>query len=370
VRALRKLARVAAIAVVLIVAAIGVLVASIEFGCRGDAAKAAASAASDQPSFAIDIPAYRRNEASTYFTFPEWYIVYVAEDFGNFLDSANESAFHYVSAISGFWSSLCTIKRRTYGRAAMSTDVAVMIYTIGVSFSAEYAIKGLYESTLGRLTEWIRGPELTAEDRFAHDVAKDYAKFLYAVPWYKYPFAGKLGQFWRETPTGGPAPVRKWERRLAVTLELGVKSGYGFVIQKALDASSDEEAREIMLVVRGLTDADLAAEPRMRLVKDLGEDARLVIVPRYQVFSDIAVALSRKGRTIAEIAGNHNILMTAVLPEGAAPPVNGLSELFSMGLAARPSWRRAGFDVKVDALVGIVREFDRAGIAIEHLFDY
>jgi hypothetical protein len=351
-----------------VVALVAILIGSLELGCRGPSVAAVEPKA--ESAYGIDVPGYRRAEASTYFTYPEWYIVYAAEDFGRFVETGNESGFHYLSAITGFWDSFCTIKRRTHGRADATTDVKVMIYTIGVSFSAEYAVKGLYETTIGRLTEWLRGNELTAEDRFAHDVAQDYAKFLYAIPWYKYPFLAKLKQFWRETPTKGAAQSRKWERRLALSSEYLVKSGYGFAIQKAMDVSNDEDAREIMFVVRDLTDADLAAEPRLKLVKDLGGGARLVIAPRYQVFSDIAVQLSRNGRVIAEIAGNHNILMTAILPDGAAPKVSGSTELFSMPLSARPGWRRAGFDVKVDALPDVVRELDSLQVAIEHLFDY
>ncbi len=365
---LRRILRAVAIAAAVVVVAVAVLVGSIELGCRGSAV--AVPQAGPRSTFAIDAPGYRRAKSSTYFTFPEWYIVYASEDFGKFVETGNESGFHYASAIAGFWTSFCTIKRQTYGRADAATDVSVMIYTIGLSFSAEYAVKGLWETTIGRLTEWLRGPELTAEDRFSHAVALDYAKFLYAVPWYKYPFSAKLKEFWRDTPAGGSAQLRKWERRLALSLEYGVKAGYGWLIQKAMDVSNDEDAREIMLVVRGLEPADLAAEPRLKVVKDLGEGATLVLVPRYQVFSDIAVGLSRKGRVIAEIAGNHDILMTAILRDGASPPVAGLTELFSLPLSARPGWRRAGFDVRVDALAAVVREFDRGEVAIEHLFDY
>jgi hypothetical protein len=368
-RGLRKLAKVAAIVLVVIAGAIAILVGSIELGCRGPAVASAPTPAATA-GYAIDLAGYRRPEASTYFTFPEWYIVYAAEDLGRFVETGRESGFHYLAAISGFWGSFCTIKQRTFGRADASADVSLMIYVIGLSFSAEYAVKGAYETTIGRVTEWIRGSEVTAEDRFAHAVAQDYAKFLYAIPWYKYPFAGKLGKLWRETPTAGPAQVRKWERRFALSLEYAVKSGYGFAIQKALDATEGEDAREIMFVVRGLSDADVAAEPRMKVVRDLGDGAKLVMTPRYQVFTDIAVALSRKGLVIAEVAGNHDILMTALVREGAAPPVAGLTELFSMPLSAQPGWRRAGFDVKVDALSGVVRGLDQAQIAVEHLFDY
>jgi hypothetical protein len=366
-RAIGRLAKAVGIVFAVVLAGMAILVGSIELGCRGPSVAAVQPEA--RGAYAIDVPGYRRDESSTYFTFPEWYIVYAAEDLARFVETGKESGFGYLSAITSFWDSFCTIKRRTHGRAEATTDVSVMIYTIGLSFSAEYAIKGLYETTVGRVTEWLRGDEPTPEDRFAHRVAHDYAAFLYATPWYKYPFFAELQRLWRETPTAGAAQVRKWERRFALSSEYLVKSIYGFVIQKAMDVSNDEDPRDIMLVVRGLTDADLAAEPRIRLVKELG-GASLVVVPRYQVFSDIAVELSRKGRVIAEIAGNHNILMTAILRDGTAPSTEGMSELFAMPLSARPGFRRAGFDIKVDALPDVVRALDRDHVAIEHLFDY
>ena len=60
---------------------------------------------------AIDEQGYRRKQANTFFTFPEWYIVYSFEDFGRFLDSSSESQFGYLSHIFGFWRSFCTINR-------------------------------------------------------------------------------------------------------------------------------------------------------------------------------------------------------------------------------------------------------------------
>ena len=67
-----------------------------------------------------------------------------------------------------------------------------MIYIIGVSYSIEYAIKGAYESTIGRAFEWIRGEKRTPQDDYARTVLQNYAAFLYTVPWFKYPFREKL----------------------------------------------------------------------------------------------------------------------------------------------------------------------------------
>jgi hypothetical protein len=70
---------------------------------------------------------------------------------------------------------------------------------------------------------------------------------------------------------------------------------------------------------------------------------------------------------IAEIAGNHAMMMTVVAPAGARLP---LPEAVAMPLAARPGSRRVGCVVRIDGLVDVVRALDRASIPVEHLFDY
>jgi hypothetical protein len=364
-RLLRRLLR--AIALLLVVAIIGVaaLIASIELGCRPPRTRAAALGAA--PAFAVTLPGYKRDESSTFFTYPEWYIVYAAEDLGDYVSNGDDSGFDYFVAVAGFWRSVCSVKK--VSAEPPTTDVRVMIYAIGVSFTVEYAVKGLYETTIGRLTEWWRGDAPTAEDRFAHQVEQDYAKFLYRLPWYQYPFWTRLKQFWADVPMHGPAQPRKWERRAALTLEYAVKAGYGALIQTTMDVTGEDDAPDIMFVVRDLNPDDLAAEPRLTRIADLGGGNTLVRSPRYQDFTEIALALSRAGRVIPEVAGNRTILMTVVAPPAAKIPPD-LSETTAMPLAARPGFRRIGSVVQIDRLVDVVRELDRAKIPIEHLFDY
>src|SRR5206468_10260541 len=134
---------------------------------------------------------------------------------------------------------------------------------IGISSSTEYAIKGLYENTVGRVFEWIRGETRTPQDDYARAVLQDYAAFLYTIPWYKYPFGEKLdGLMAISAPT--PSPLRTWERDFALGAEYFVKIGYAWLIQKALDASSDEEPRDIMFVSASLPPEGLAKEPRIK----------------------------------------------------------------------------------------------------------
>ena len=276
---LRWLRRILAVIAILIALSVLVPLAYIEGTCRPSSGAAAAGApAVTLP--AIDEPGYRRKLNNTFFTFPEWYIVYSFEDFGRFLDRSSESHFNYLGHIFGFWRSFCTINRAVPATGESLTEVKTMIYIIGISYSVEYAVKGFYENTIGRVFEWIRGEKRTPQDEFGRAVLQDYAAFLYTIPWYKYPFREKLdGLMAISAPT--PSSLRSWERDFALGAEYFVKIGYASLIQKALDAGGDDEPRDIMFVVATLPPARAGegaahqADPRANAAMAAGADAAL-----------------------------------------------------------------------------------------------
>src|ERR1700688_2759281 len=95
---LRCLRRILAVIAILIALSVLVPLGYIEGTCRPTSGASAASA----PAIAlpaIDGPGYRRKQDNTFFTFPEWYIVYSFEDFGHFLDHSSESHFNYLGHI-------------------------------------------------------------------------------------------------------------------------------------------------------------------------------------------------------------------------------------------------------------------------------
>ena len=249
------------------------------------------------------------------------------------------------------------------------TEVKTMIYIIGISYSAEYAIKGLYENTVGRIFEWIRGEKRTPQDEFGRAVLQDYAAFLYTVPWYKYPFREKLdGLMAISAPT--PSTLRSRERDFALGAEYFVKIGYAALIQKALDAGGDNEARDIMFAVATLPPEVLAKEARIKPIRALNAQWQLVQAPRYKAFTEIVQGLLDQGYGVAEIAGNHDILVTVIAPDDAKLDIKGTTELFSLELEARPGYRRAGLKARIDQLVDINRELKAKGASIEHFYDY
>jgi len=65
-------------------------------------------------------------------------------------------------------------------------------FVLGGSFALEYSIRGAYEQTIGRLSEWTSSHELVEEDAQAARVAREYADFVYIRPFYEFHFAHTL----------------------------------------------------------------------------------------------------------------------------------------------------------------------------------
>ena len=172
------------------------------------------------------------------------------------------------------------------------------------------------------------GHAKTAEDEFAARDMQAYAEFLRQTPWYEYPFGWRLLAFWRSMPLRGDGLARKIERRVVFTLEYGTKAIYGALIGYASATTLGASDLEIQTVVVGLEPGDVAREPRMRIVRELGGGRTLIRTPRYQAYTDLLVRLARRGRDVAEIAGNHRILVTVRAPQAPLPPVPGVTELF------------------------------------------
>jgi hypothetical protein len=362
---LKFVAYLIAIVIVVVLISGAIAFASIEFGCRPEGAVATKPAASP-----VDDPGYKRTEANTYLTFPEWYIVYSFEDFGRFLETKPESQFPYLSQISGFWRSFCAANEIASGLPGDHGQYKLMIYVIGLSYTFEFLIKGAYENTIGRVTEWERGGTPTDEDDYARAVIQDYAAFLYQIPWYRYPFTDKLRGLWQETDFLGAAPLRGLERKLSLSGEYLVKAGYARLIALGLAATTTPADLEIMFIVEGDPGTLLASEPKVRLVRILPDGNGLLVAPRYQEFTELLRRMSDRGIGVVEIAGNRHILMSAIVPEDSRPNIDGLDEMFALPVDARPGYLRIGYNVEVGDLSRILVAAKGAGVEVEHFYDY
>src|SRR5262249_37729279 len=147
------------------------------------------------------VPNYAREGSATFLTLPEWYIVYSTEEYAAFLTTRPPSPVPWFGSISQFWRIYHAACRATRYEYAFDSGVHLMLGVIGVSFSAEQAVKGAYETTLGRLAESLGGHR-TEEDVFARRTTAEYGRFMHTVPGYEFSFATKLRSLCRATSIG------------------------------------------------------------------------------------------------------------------------------------------------------------------------
>jgi hypothetical protein len=215
------------------------LAAKSRFGPPGPASAATASRAGLDGRTP---PEYRRAPDNTFLTFPEWYLVYSPREYANFIVNGLPSQFPYVGHVGQFWQGYRAIYQATKDGGPFNLDYHIMIWVIGVSTTAEYGLKWLYETVVGRVAEASRGGELTAEDRLAADVAREYVDFLDIEPWYKFDFIEPLKRLWTTTGWWGDHPLRKCERKYFLTSEYLAKAAYGWVIKRSSESSFGVES--------------------------------------------------------------------------------------------------------------------------------
>ena len=341
----------------LLTAIAAVPIVYVESACRGSGATPAAFASRLQP---IE----HRAEARTWLTYPEWHIVYSAESLGAHLTAGRPpSAYAYWSDVRAFWRGACAVNRIAADRPG-GGDAKVMIYTIGLSFSAEMAVKSLWESTVGRLLEATSG-HTSADDRHAARVQRDYAAFMHQTPWYAFGFGEALSGLWRTSEPSQTA--RHWERRVALSLEYGVKAGYAKLIGWASGAALGRDELTLRFATPAPPATIAAIDPRLRPIRRSTDGLTIVEAPRYAVFSELLAKMAAARVPIAEIAGNDEIFLTALLPDRARLPGK---PLFLMPLGDRPGWRRVGITVQVANLPATIRGMAADGGTLEHVYDY
>jgi len=326
-------------------------VAYTELACHGDLEE------SNYQSLLAE--EHHRNEAATFLTYPEWHIVHAYEDYAKVLETGDPHDFGYVSSVVGFWSSLCALTEKADAHGGADSATKMMVYTIGVSFTAELAFKALYEETLGRIFTWLRGADHSALDRASAEMARDYAAFLNQVPWYKYAFKSDVAVL----SASKDGSLRDWERDLALGIEFSSKAAYAQVIDQAV-AATGQAKLTIRSVVEGLTQQQLELIDKVTV---LGPSAQgfEIETPRYRIFTHILEEIALAGGRIVEIAGNDDIMLTVIGPLSASHS-GALIQLRRQGYGDQ----RALLSVGITELSEILRTIKDGPWRLEHVHDY
>ena len=301
---------------------------------------------------------HHRAESRTLLTYPEWHIVHAYDDYAEVISDGDPHEYGFVSAIKGFWGSLCELSYASADHGGMSAETKQMVYTIGVSFTAELLAKAAYEESLGRLATLVREDTRAPLDDVSASQAARYAEFLQQVPWYKWDFAAGA----QELADNTSGTFRDTERVLALGLEYAVKMGYARVIEQAV-ASVGADELSLRMVVRDTTPDALAAYEGVTVIGAIG-DGLEIETPRYRKLTNLLDQMAQDGINFTEIAGNDDILLTAIAPGGT---VN--DALYSFARQGYGDTRHLLF-VNVTDLAETLRTMRTGPLTLEHIHDY
>jgi hypothetical protein len=313
---------------------------------------------------------YARPEDDTFLSYPEWYIVWSYEEKADFQQSHLPSGFPYLGAVRQYWSGYCCISRLTREKYGFNGGEQLMLAVIGSSFSAEYILKGAYENTIGRVSEWSSNHEPTEEDRFASKVARDYADFVHVRPFYEFHFARQVKELWSETHLSGSHILRKWERKLFLTTDYTIEAFYCWLIEKMTHLTYGLEPSETYAWIDHVDAPTLNAMPQAKIVKQVGTKAYIVNMPRYQEFTTVASAFAEHDIQFVEIAGNSQILVSFLAPQPWRLNSDNVQQLFSAPLLTRPNIQRVLIGCDVPSLSAVQNAARSSGVSVEHIYDY
>ncbi|MFZ1987538.1 MAG: FAD-dependent oxidoreductase [Minisyncoccia bacterium] len=310
---------------------------------------------------------YYRKVDNTYLSIPEWYIVYAADEYAAVLRDSLSSHFPYFSANKEYWKQYAHVLTFTASSTSDTRDYQTVLDVIGWSFSAENFIKGIYENSIGRASEWIAGDRPVPEDFYAARVGKQYADFIYDHPWYDFPYFQSFIGVWtisNDQDYSFGSNIRRAERKVILSLEFGIKAIYSSIIGYATHSKFGVQDDVVHAVV----------------TRDDGETYELISAPHYQPFTRVLLEEIKKEETnnkfvVVDISGNQQIALTyrdipgAVIPSRATELVRD-REISSV-LKGVPQYDdRITVLIDVKNIVPLYRELSARSITIDHFYDY
>lgn len=312
---------------------------------------------------------YTRPYDNAYLSIPEWFIVYNSIEYSRALANSLPSQFDYFGAIKEYWKQYRIVRDLTSSSSHNNSNYITVLKVIGVSYSVELAIKGVYENTLGRLTEWLSGGRQLHEERVAAVMASDYGVFLYDYPWYDFPYSNYFGLLWKkglDSDLTIGQYLRKGERLLYLSLEIGIKVAYSKLIAFATHQKFGVQDDVVYAIIS----------------KDGGVTKELMNAPHYQPFTRALLSkmaeASEAGSNfvVKDISGNQKITLSYVTEIGVAVP-EGIKELtrtkegfFIESEGVITTKERVHGEVAVRDIFSVYKELKGQGVTIDHFYDY
>jgi FAD/FMN-containing dehydrogenase len=313
---------------------------------------------------------YAKGEEQTFLTVPEWYLVFNPNEYADFLASGNNpSAFPFWKSIDEYWTLYDRVNVASEGLYPENAEYQTMLWVIGVSTTAEFVAKGIYENTIGRLTRWLASED-TPEDLLIQEAHAAYGELIYYEPWYVFDFADYAGRIWTDTPFFGGDFIRKFERKLMFTGEFAFKALYAKAIGFASQSAYGPSEGIVTMHVVGDATRIKAIDQRIEVLRDFGDGDLVITAPRWGGFTEVMPRLAAAGADFVEINGNDEIVFTTVEDESSTAAPAHARLLFNSMVISPSGQKRSVYLVRIEHLAEALRSLDERRIELEHIFDF
>ncbi|MDA8561684.1 hypothetical protein N9L02_01055 [Gammaproteobacteria bacterium] len=316
------------------------------------------------------LPKFKRPVSNTYMTYPEWYIVYSAKEYADFLKINAPSSFPYFSSISQYWWSYKTINKIIETHFKNASKEQLMLIVIGTSFSLEYFLKGIYENTIGKITELLSVQNTTDEDIYAQRIANDYYNFVLEKPWFEFPFATSLAGLWSQTSLVGPYMIRKLERKFILSLEYSIKSIYALIIRIGSTITYGAADSSIYALANNIPNDLFQKNINIHEIKKINNFNSIVSLPSQQPFTETLIKVLNNNIKFINISGNYEILVTALAPINWKYQNKYGQLIFTMEVLTHPGLQRIALRVRTESLVRTLEYLKLNNAKIEHVYPY
>lgn len=308
-----------------------------------------------------------RNESRTFYSFPEWYIVYSAQEYGRFVTSGHRpSQFPYFASIGQMWDAWDSA-------AALATDAPdsttnTVLWTISLSYTIESGVIGVYEATLGRVSEWLHFGHKTVEDEYLDAQAVAYGEFLNQVPWYEFPYLASLKGLWQTWGWSSLSP-RGIERRIIYTIGYSIKAAYAAAIRTASAATYEGGASQTTTATV-LANANQLTELGLPYEQTTDTESYRVTFPRYRAFTTPAVSFATAGGQFITIEG-HNVIALSVIAD-TTTDCEGLQHAagYAQTMLTEPALARYVVRTPTAELANTITAIQDCNYTVEHIYDY
>jgi len=308
----------------------------------------------------------RRNVEQTFLTYPEWFLVHSPAEYAVLTQNHPAHEFPFFGHIGQLWGSYSDVTgEQIKSKYPANIGYHVMIVVISTSTTVEYSVRGIYENSIGRASYFLSSAQMTDEEVVAAELAQSYVDFIRKEPWYMFSFGAGLKRLWIEVPLFGKQPIRKLERRFALTSEYLVKAIYAKLIEWSTRIAYEEAKKTTWVVVRGFDDKTTLPES-VALQKDLGFGRAILVMPRYEPFWQTAKSLAKQGIDFEDIAGNESVILVTSWSSLGGNSHEPYPMLFNQPLVTHPELERHALKIPVRSL----GEYLRTDALIEHIYDY